>query len=296
MTAHGARIEDEVARRGIILRGRGAERCGPCPRCGGRDRFAINTTKQLWNCRGCGKGGGMIDLVRHLDGVDYRAARALVGEVQARPPAPHPARPISDGIELWRAAVPIAGTLAQAYLHHRGLDHSDPEGRVLRFHDDCPFGPGVTHPCMLGLYRSVIDDHPVGIHRTALDPAAARKIGRKSMGRVGGAAIKLTDDAEVTQGLAIGEGVETSLAGMALGFRPAWAVGFAGGIRAFPVLVGIECLTILVDHDEVDDRGRQAGPEAALECSARWTAAGREVRRVIPRGVGTDMADLIEAA
>jgi hypothetical protein len=29
-------IQDEIARRGIRLVGRGAERCGACPRCGGR--------------------------------------------------------------------------------------------------------------------------------------------------------------------------------------------------------------------------------------------------------------------
>ena len=44
-------IEDELARRGFHLRGK-IERAGPCPVCGGTDRFSINTEKQLWNCRG----------------------------------------------------------------------------------------------------------------------------------------------------------------------------------------------------------------------------------------------------
>jgi hypothetical protein len=237
----------------------------------------------------------VIDLVRHLDGVDYRAALALVGEVPAGPAPQQPARPRSDGAKIWRAAVPIGGTLAEAYLRRRGLDYADPDGRALRFHLRCPFGPGVMHPCMVGLYRSVTDNRPVGIHRTALDPRG-HKIGRRSMGRVGAGAIKLSDDTEVMLGLAIGEGVETVLAAMQLGFRPAWAVGAAGGVRAFPVLAGIECLTILVDHDGADDQGRQAGPDAALECSARWTAAGREVWRVTPRRQGADMADLLEGA
>ena len=39
--AHAVRIEDEVARRGIKLVGR-IDRCGPCPQCGGHDRFSIN--------------------------------------------------------------------------------------------------------------------------------------------------------------------------------------------------------------------------------------------------------------
>jgi putative DNA primase/helicase len=64
--ARAVRIEDEAARRGIKLHG-GNERSGPCPVCGGTDRFSINVKKQLWNCRHCGKGGDVIALVRHLD-------------------------------------------------------------------------------------------------------------------------------------------------------------------------------------------------------------------------------------
>jgi len=78
---------------------------------------------------------------------------------------------------------------------------------------------------------------------------------------------------------------------MTMGFAPAWCVGSAGAIRVFPVLPGIECLTILVDNDK---NGK--GPDAAAECSARWTAAGREVARIIPRVQGRDMADLVGTA
>ena len=42
--AHAVRIEDEVERRGIKLVGR-IDRCGPCPQCGGQDRFSINVRK-----------------------------------------------------------------------------------------------------------------------------------------------------------------------------------------------------------------------------------------------------------
>jgi hypothetical protein len=63
--ARSMRIEDEVGRRGIQLRRSGNnEYCGPCPKCGGRDRFSINTRKQLFNCRGCRKGGDVIELVK----------------------------------------------------------------------------------------------------------------------------------------------------------------------------------------------------------------------------------------
>jgi CHC2 zinc finger len=73
-------IEDELARRGVRLRGK-TERAGPCPKCGGDDRFSINTAKQLFNCRHCGVGGSVIDLVCHLDGTDFKTAcTTLTGE------------------------------------------------------------------------------------------------------------------------------------------------------------------------------------------------------------------------
>ena len=80
--ARSVRIEEECSRRGIKLNGTGrAERYGPCPGCGGEDRFAINTKKQVFNCRGCGARGDTIALVQFLDGVDFgRACETLTGE------------------------------------------------------------------------------------------------------------------------------------------------------------------------------------------------------------------------
>jgi hypothetical protein len=78
--ARSVKIEDEIARRGIKLRGK-IEKCGPCPRCGGEDRFSINTQKGVWNCRQCGVGGDVIKLVEHLDACGFiDACRTLTGE------------------------------------------------------------------------------------------------------------------------------------------------------------------------------------------------------------------------
>jgi DNA primase len=67
-------IEAEIKSRGINLKGNGSERVGPCPKCGGVDRFAINVKKQVFNCRGCDIGGDVIRLVQHLDGSDFLTA------------------------------------------------------------------------------------------------------------------------------------------------------------------------------------------------------------------------------
>src|SRR5262245_18322990 len=78
-------IETELARRNHQLKRVGGELVGPCPVWGGRDRFAINARKQIWNCRQCSKGGDVIDLVQHVDGVGLRKAVATLTGEQARP-------------------------------------------------------------------------------------------------------------------------------------------------------------------------------------------------------------------
>jgi CHC2 zinc finger len=74
-------IEHVIEHRGIMLKGNGTERCGPCPRCGGDDRFSINAKKQVFHCRQCDVGGDVIKLVEHVDGVAWiTACTTLTGE------------------------------------------------------------------------------------------------------------------------------------------------------------------------------------------------------------------------
>lgn len=58
---------------------RGIERMGPCPLCGGKDRFSVNTQKNKWNCRGCNEGGSdVISLVMHMEGLKFKPALARI--------------------------------------------------------------------------------------------------------------------------------------------------------------------------------------------------------------------------
>jgi putative DNA primase/helicase len=317
-------IADEIHRRGMHLQRVGLELVGACPVCGDggkgsrSNRFAVHLRKNAWLCRRCQRGGGVVDLVMHLDGVGFHEAVArLAGETHAAPaPRCAPARPqnaanqsvgaptlmsrhepADDGqqraLKLWDEAGPIAGTLAERYLIETRKLVLPPEisPRALRFHPACPFGEGARHPCLLALYRSVIADEARAIMRTALAPDAC-KIDRKALGPVGAAAIKLSADKDVTMGLTIGEGLETTLAGLMPGFdlAPAWALGSAGGIARFPVLSGIEALTVLA---ETDDDG--ANERAIRECFARWKAAGREVYRATSL-IGGDLNDALTMA
>jgi putative DNA primase/helicase len=142
---------------------------------------------------------------------------------------------------------------------------------------------------------------PQAIVRTALNPDGTAvkidgKTARKSLGPIGGGAIKLTDNAEITTCLGVGEGVESVLSMRKtpeFGSSPVWALISSSGVESFPVLAGIECLWIAVDNDRPDKHGRQAGNEAALACSKRWTEAGREVYRITPNRVGRDLNDVM---
>jgi hypothetical protein len=190
-------------------------------------------------------------------------------------------------LEIWNAGRDVGGTVAARYLARRKLVLPEGvSGRAIRFHPACPLGSN-RHPTMIGLFRAIVNNEPRAIHRTALT-LDGDKLGRKMLGPKSGTAIKLTADEDVTTSIAIGEGIETTLGGMLLGFVPAWALGDAYGITSFPVLSGVETLTIFVDHDVSG-----TGQRRAIECSRRWTTAGRQVFRVVPIKEGADLADII---
>ena len=129
-------------------------------------------------------------------------------------------------LALWREGIDPRGTLAERYLTGRGLELGDDlAGEVLRWH------PRLR--AMVALFRGIRTDRPQALSRTYLDDEG-RKLGRKFLGPVGGAAIKLDADENVLGGLHIGEGVETCLAARQLGLRPTWALGSCGAVAAFP--------------------------------------------------------------
>jgi putative DNA primase/helicase len=188
-------------------------------------------------------------------------------------------------LHLWNEARDPRDTIVAVYLATRGITISDDVASdVIRFHPNLKFDRGRVG-AMLALFRDIASNEPCGIHRTFLD-ADGRKIGRKMLGRARRAAIKLDANENVTLGLHIGEGVETCLAAHLAGFRPVWALGSASGIAGFPVLAGIDAITVL---GEVNDTG--ATERAARACAARWLAAGREAFVVTPL-VGCDMNDV----
>lgn len=236
---------------------------------------------------------------RWQDCRDYVKTRIGIADAPAICPEQEPVKTegVSDGkartiraLTVWSDARNLEGTPGMTYLHRRGVDLGNlpPDiHNVLRWHPSCPWEGG-RHGAIVALFTHIITGEPRGIHRIALT-LVGEKVGKKMLGPVGGCVMRLWSDEDVTTGLALGEGIETTLAAATRiahkGTRlaPAWACGSAGTMGRFPVLTGVEALTLLVDNDETG-----AGQEAAAQCSAQWTAAGREV--------GMDFADIVERA
>jgi len=146
--AREADILDVARRHGLLskLKKIGDEFVGPCPNCGGEDRFAINPRKVgkngkpgLFLCRRCGEGGDAIDLERFLSGTKFRdAAKDLSGApiIEENPgEAARRARKWAFCREVIEQTVfglrPILGSPGEAYLRdERAIDTSLPAIRL----------------------------------------------------------------------------------------------------------------------------------------------------------------------
>ena len=75
----------------------GGEYAGPCPWCGGRDRFRVwpDADRPGYWCRQCGKTGDAIQYLMDHDSLRFREACARVGRALDEGPLPRPERPLN---------------------------------------------------------------------------------------------------------------------------------------------------------------------------------------------------------
>lgn len=255
----------------------------------------------VWHDFATGESGDALDLVRAALDVDMRAALAwsrrwlgLEPGAAERPHRPTPERESEPDPDRWRyswgPARPIAGTLAETYLANRGLRFDDLTGRVLRFAAQRarknPKGELERHPALLCALRDARTGEQCGIINIYLKSDGSDRLrdnkGKTVTGRAGGAVVMLSGFDEPTMGLILCEGAETGISLCQQEVRPVWACGPAGTLAKFPVLGGIEGLTIAADADA-------PGQRASAGLAARWRNAGCEVR-IVPPEAG-DWAD-----
>jgi putative DNA primase/helicase len=279
-------IEHELARRGHRLKRAGRELTGPCPVCGGTDRFSANTRKQLWNCRHCAKGGDIIDLVRHIDGVSViDAVKTLTGDT-SRPLSRTTPSPTSKANEdqvyeqrqrekaryLWSQRQPIAGSIAERYLREvRGYSGPLPPSLAfLPVRNGKPSAmiaafayPNECEPGVLG--------EPVGVEAVHLTLLKADGSGKADispnkimLASPAGNPIALAAMNDL-MGLAITEGIEDALSVHQATGVGAWVGGSASHMgKLAPAIIRVEpeCVNIFADGDEA---GRRAAHELATD-------------------------------
>jgi len=252
----------------------------------------------VWCDFATGEKGDALELVRAA--LDLNVSEAVVwarrwlGIQDAAPPsrsasAPKAVEPKPDPDRWrhpWQAARPIAGTLAETYLEGRGLQFDDLAGRVLRFAGrrarKSPADELEHHPALLCVLSDARTGEQCGIINIFLKADGSDRLrdkkGKTVTGRAECAVVMLSDFDDPTMGLVLCEGVETGIALVQRGVCPIWACGAAGTLAKFPLLGGIESLTIAADADV-------PGQRAADELAKRWREDGREVR-IVPPEVG----------
>ncbi len=196
---------------------------------------------------------------------------------------------INAALTLWNEAVPAQGTIVEKYLAARGcpLTAAVTLADHLRFHPFCPFGAARV-PAMVALMTDTTTRKPKGVHRTALqnDGSGKRVMpdgmpSKRMLGVAKGAAVMLRHRAPQ---IGIAEGIETALSAQAIFAMPVWACLSAQGIAGFPIIKGLDHLTIFADHDD-------AGLRAAFKCGSRYRKAGIEAEVRFPPKVDADWND-----
>lgn len=151
--ARDADIADVAVRLGARLKKAGRDFHGPCPACGGTDRFIITPAQtepgKRWMCRGA-EGGDVIAMTMHVMGCDFlgavewitgqpapsgkggtyidqdvqrerRAEREDRRRASIQQEKQEGKRKMQSAQELWDSAVPLIGSPGEAYFRARGI-------------------------------------------------------------------------------------------------------------------------------------------------------------------------------
>jgi putative DNA primase/helicase len=276
------------------------KKAGPCPACGGTDRYTFDNRKGRGDfiCRGCGAGDGFA-LLSRVHGIEFREAlrrvsMTLGGETQAwtaiAAPTAARASPGPRVHRLLRTSCYVADCEeTSSYLTSRGIWPTVAPG--LRAHANAPYYNGAD---MLGRFAALIapvrdvTDDLVTLHLTylhdgrKLEGQEPRKIISPMTGRVGCAARLMALEGRT---LGIAEGIETALSASRLHDLPVWAALNSTLLAKFEPPPGVERLVIFADRDV-------AGLDAAARLMERLQGkVALELRP--PRAPSVDWNDVL---
>lgn len=280
-----------------------ANRHGPCPVCGGKDRFRFDDKdgRGTFYCTHCEPGDG-VALVMKFKDWDFRTAAFEIEKIIGSGAIPladisqaidDTAEKYAQAVGFWREGHRIeAGDPVDRYLKRRVGRYAPT--RALRTITATSFA-GRKLPAMVAAYVDVHGDL-AGIQRTFLtiDGKKAPDLGadRWNTGKLpDGGAIRL---APHEHRLGIAEGVETALAASVMFNMPVWATLSENRLEVWQPPEGVTEIVIFADNDE-----NSAGQAAAFNLSKRLNFDAKRhgkpliVQVTIPPEVGTDWNDVL---
>ena len=266
-------------------------RHGPCPLCGGKDRFRFDDRDGTGSyfCNQCGPGAGVI-LVRKKHGWDFKTAADAIDNIIGTDP-PRPPRPAPPSKSPASRLAKIERVLGQAtdqrivenYLTgrgltivpnllrgHRGLWHAEAKRKL----------PVVVAP-VLGP-----DGTLQSAQRIYLGDVTPRKKTMPAVDTIRGGAVRLFDPADATLGVA--EGIETAIAAHELFGLATWAALSTTGFDTFEPPARLRRLVILADNDT-----NYAGQKAAYTLASRLARKVPVVEVMVPSDPDTDWLDVL---
>jgi hypothetical protein len=254
-----------------------------------------------WTDAATGEHGDLLDIIALTRGFNrlrdtLEEARAFLAlppdPARRRNPMPAPRGSPESARRLYAMSRPIAGTLAQCYLHSRGIVTLF-DGDPLRFHPRCYYRPDEDSPTETwpALIAAVTDlgGRITGAHRTWLDRSGQDKAPidspRRAMGHLLGHGVRfgVVDDV-----MAAGEGIETMLSlHTILPTLPMVAALSASHLAALLFPPTLRRLYVALDRDPAGNaamaslahRAEAAGIEA-LGLSSRFDDLNEDLRRL----------------
>ena len=266
---------------------------GPCPICGGKDRFRFDDKEGngTWICNHCGAGDGF-DLLMRVKGWSFAEAASHLEGIVGKAEQSKPRQQISDDAirkamnNLWLGAKPIeAGDPVAAYLAGRGI-RLDSFPASLRYAERCSYhhegNRYTTHPAMIAMVAGP-DGKPATLHRTYLAHGGRKadlpKVRMLMPGKIAkGSAVRLGPAGSI---LGIAEGVETALSAHAIYQVPVWAALSAGMLMQWQPPAEADEIWIFGDYD-----ANFAGQSAAYALAHRLAHEGKIVKVQMPDVLG----------
>ncbi|MBX9693757.1 MAG: toprim domain-containing protein [Cyanobacteria bacterium] len=293
-----------------------SKRSGPCPCCGGDDRFSFDNKDNNGSfiCRGCGPGDGFELLKRFHRWTFSQTMDAVANTIQfggftvahksldnlhvsKAGPSESEEKIRSKLRRIWNESRPVTvGDPVWTYLTKTREIELQSVPDCLRYHPRLWYrfedGRFESFPAMLAMVTG-LDGTPVTLHRTYLTadgnkapvPACKKLMKPVKSGALLGASIRLHPDP--VESLGISEGIETAMYCSLATSIPTWAAISASLMPSCVAPEHVREVIIFADNDSND-----VGQNAAEQLAENLIRKRKRVKVMLPPEKSSDWLDL----